>query len=134
MSSNQTPEYRADYYRKNRERILARQKERGEDPEVRAERALYQRAWRNGMTVKQLRQFLADHNHECDICHRPGQVLDHDHTCCGGQTPKIAAADRPKRLCGKCTRGLLCHACNNALGQMRDDPQWLRAAADYLEK
>jgi len=29
-------------------------------------------------------------------------------------------------------RGLLCAACNQAIGLMKDDPQRLRAAADYL--
>ncbi len=31
-------------------------------------------------------------------------------------------------------RGVLCHHCNVALGHMRDDPERLRKAADYLEK
>ncbi len=30
-------------------------------------------------------------------------------------------------------RGLLCHRCNAALGLVSDDPQLLRALADYLE-
>lgn len=31
-------------------------------------------------------------------------------------------------------RGLLCHRCNVAIGQARDDPILLRRAADYLER
>ncbi len=31
-------------------------------------------------------------------------------------------------------RGWLCHHCNTALGHMRDDPERLRAAAEYLER
>ena len=31
-------------------------------------------------------------------------------------------------------RGVLCNGCNTALGQAKDDPQRLRALADYLER
>lgn len=48
--------------------------------------------------------------------------VDHDHSCCPAK----------KRSCGKCVRGLLCSGCNQALGLMRDRPDLLRKAADYL--
>lgn len=31
-------------------------------------------------------------------------------------------------------RGLLCTRCNQVLGRMKDRPDWLRRAADYLER
>lgn len=49
--------------------------------------------------------------------------IDHDHTCCPG-TP----------TCGQCTRGLLCMRCNRALGLFQENPELLRAAAEYLEQ
>ena len=45
-----------------------------------------------------------------------------------------------RRLCidhnhnSKIVRGLLCQACNIAIGLMKDDPLVLRRAADYLEQ
>ena len=32
------------------------------------------------------------------------------------------------------TRGLVCHRCNLAIGNMEENPAWFRAAADYLEQ
>ena len=61
----------------------------------------------------------------CAICNEPETMtyrgkrkvlsIDHDH-----ETGKV--------------RGLLCAACNFAIGKFRDDPALLRAAADYLER
>ena len=31
-------------------------------------------------------------------------------------------------------RGLLCFPCNRCIGQMKDDPERLRSAADYVER
>jgi hypothetical protein len=71
---------------------------------------------------------LADQSDGCAIC---GSVIpggngrfhvDHDHACCPGKS------------CGKCVRGLLCVNCNFMLGHAQDDPDVLRAAADYLER
>ena len=78
-----------------------------------------------GITEQQYAELRATQSDLCAICQQPetmtyrGQVktlsIDHDHT-----TGKV--------------RGLLCAACNFALGKFRDDPALLRAAADYLER
>jgi hypothetical protein len=65
--------------------------------------------------------FIAAYGGTCNVCGRTkedtgqGLCIDHDH-----QTGHI--------------RGLLCHACNRALGFMRDDPTLIRALADYIER
>lgn len=87
----------------------------------------------------------------CDLCHQYRQEgLNY------GITGAEAAALRARNACDICgsidsgargkpfridhchetgiVRGLLCHPCNIAIGSMKDDPERLRAAADYVEK
>jgi hypothetical protein len=59
---------------------------------------------------------LAEQNGLCAVCHAATAVhVDHDH-----ETGAV--------------RSLLCFNCNGGLGQFRDDPVVLRAAADYVEE
>jgi len=64
---------------------------------------------------------LADQGNLCAICgtDTPGGKgqfhADHDHE-----------TNQP--------RGVLCHNCNIALGNFRDNPEILRAAVEYLER
>lgn len=63
------------------------------------------------LTVEEYDAFLAT---PCDICGGEATDLDHDHI-----------TGHP--------RGGLCGGCNTGLGRFMDDPELLRAAADYLE-
>jgi hypothetical protein len=67
---------------------------------------------------------LEAQNGSCAICAATLALedtrIDHDHACC------------PKKSCGKCVRGLLCNSCNTGLGNFRDDPILLIAAAEYI--
>lgn len=77
---------------------------------------------RYGMTIESLLSAFSDP--KCSICGKiDGLSIDHDHSCCEMQYG----------TCGQCNRGLLCRDCNWAIGAMKDSPQLLRAAADYLE-
>ena len=71
------------------------------------------------MSAEDYDQMLVQQNSVCAICKSPcatGKALavDHDHN--SGQV-----------------RALLCKDCNVSLGLMKEDPNLLRAAADYLE-
>ncbi len=64
---------------------------------------------------KAFRRLLQADGDRCGICNRKVRLFaDHDH--------------RRARH-----RGRLCHPCNAAIGLMKDDPQRLRQAAEYLE-
>jgi hypothetical protein len=66
-----------------------------------------------GLTNEQ--QSLLLNKTDCEICGAPWKSIDHDHS--SGEF-----------------RGILCSKCNVAIGMMRDRPDLLRAAADYLER
>ncbi len=72
-----------------------------------------------GLTVDEYDAMLAAQNGVCAVCERsptPGISLHVDHDHDSGSI-----------------RGLLCFRCNNALGDLEDDPSLLGAAAHYLE-
>lgn len=104
------PAYGHDYYLANRGKVLESSRER----QVR-------RNW--GMSLAEYDAIIA---RGCAICglkedpnrenkHRDKLCLDHDHA--NGQI-----------------RDALCSDCNLAIGNMKDNPTRLRAAADYLER
>lgn len=74
-----------------------------------------------GITEIQIQKLMDKQQGCCDICKRSLDYLgkkfciDHDH-----KTGEV--------------RGLLCHNCNIAIGNMQDNPTYLRSAAAYLEK
>lgn len=100
------------YYRKNREKILARLT------------ALYHTRFRGdrlrreyGLSLEKYDELLSQQGGRCAICKHPpsGRTLsvDHDHS-----TGKV--------------RGLLCNQCNSALGFFNDNEDRLAAALTYL--
>jgi hypothetical protein len=75
---------------------------------------------RYGLSIDVYEQMLCKQNGVCAICETPCRVrkslcVDHCHTT-------------------KLVRGLLCHACNTTIGQMKESAEVLRKAADYVEK
>jgi hypothetical protein len=70
---------------------------------------------RYGITASQADAMLADQGGLCGLCRSaPAAHVDHDHAT-------------------GAVRDLLCFNCNGGLGQFKDDPALLRAAARYVE-
>jgi len=79
---------------------------------------------RHHLTQGQYSDLLAKHDGKCYVCLiREAEVIDHSHSCCTGTFS-----------CGKCVRGILCHACNLAIGHLDDDIDRLQAAVVYLQR
>ena len=75
-----------------------------------------------GITLVERDQMIEDQQGLCLICSSafesmPSKHIHIDHC---HETGKV--------------RGVLCHYCNIGIGNFRDDPTMLRAAADYLER
>lgn len=84
---------------------------------------------RFSVTPEQHAAMLRSQGGRCAICRMLPDgsrelAVDHDHNCC----PDSA------RSCGKCVRGLLCQRCNTGIGSLRDDPDLLTAAAEYVRE
>lgn len=114
------------YYKKNKDRIHAKDKRyREENPDrVRDSRL---RHWYN-ISLEQYNKMLKEQDYVCAICKRhniAGKSLsvDHNHKCCPG-----------KRSCGDCVRALLCFKCNTTLGQFEDDEGYLQETLNYIKK
>jgi hypothetical protein len=71
---------------------------------------------------------LVNQNYFCAACPDKlnfdisrGIHIDHDHNCCPGN-----------RSCGKCVRGVVCMACNIAIGWCKDDADKGIGISTYL--
>lgn len=94
---------------------------------VRAVRSVQTMLQKYGLTPEMFAAKLEAQGGGCPFC-PPGEVprmwdIDHDHGCCPGPWS-----------CGRCLRDILCHRHNQGLGFWDDDPEKLRAAADYIEQ
>ena len=100
--------------RKNLGRISAYQVSwRGKNP---TKMAHYKRLSNYKLTQEMYEELINRFGGTCHLCgitdkpHKNGYTsfhIDHDHKCCPG-----------RKTCGKCTRGLVCFACNRMLGSL----------------
>ena len=78
-----------------------------------------------GITLAEYETFFSRQNGLCAICAEPEKAIDH-------LTKDIRrlAVDHCHRT--KKIRGLLCLACNTAIGKLRDNPELIERAAVYV--
>jgi hypothetical protein len=124
--------------RENPDKARAQQQRwRAKNPEkVRAQAARqyiqnkdkWRKQWRKSLlkkynlTAKEFDTRIEAQDHRCAICRRRFEELPTKRTACIDHHHGTGQI-----------RGLLCHSCNTAIGLFRDDPDRLRAAAEYLE-
>lgn len=124
---------RQAYYRANKDRIKSNVRAyQKANPEVQARAVERRRAngkrraadikAKYGISRDQYEGMLERAGHVCEICGRDprevskkGYCIDHCHD-------------------SGAVRGILCHPCNAALGNFRDDVDVMRRAIEYLEK
>jgi hypothetical protein len=104
----------------NADRLNAYRRRRRLEPQVKLRERAGHLKRKYGMTLEDYDRMLEAQGGGCAICGRPPREdislhVDHDHV-----TGRV--------------RGLLCFACNNTLGDFKDDPARLYAAAEYLTK
>jgi len=68
---------------------------------------------RYGITMAEVDAMIADQGGMCAVCSGKPEHVDHDH-----KTSRV--------------RGILCFNCNQALGNVRDNPEVLQGLIDYL--
>jgi hypothetical protein len=104
-----------------KEKRLAKQKSMTEQ-EWKLQNRKYWLKTSYNITIEEYNQKLIDQNHRCAIC-------DSDETQVFMQQLFVDHCHQTNKI-----RGLLCHACNTALGKFRDSQAILNNAIGYLEK
>lgn len=127
---------------KHRAAARKSQRKRMQDPEIRATQYDRHRQWKDrnpdyksawrlkkfyGITLEDYQRMWDEQLGLCAICGQPEKAVAHQ-----TKKPRRLAVDH----CHKTNkvRGLLCYNCNHGMGEMGDDPDRLRAAAEYLER
>lgn len=111
-------EYQKERYRKNKDKINKKQKEY--NFKNRDNIKSYNLKRRYNITPEQLANMYLEQGDSCKICniHKDdtprGLVIDHNH-----KTLEV--------------RGLLCNDCNSGIGMLKENPEFLDKAKQYLK-
>lgn len=143
--SNQGREqYRRDYYLKNRDSILSKQKQTRESDidkareygrlAMRRNRARNPDQYRASTRLSKLRTFCAQVGTTLEEFQRVCAFQGGKCYLCGIEPPNSARLVVDHSHQTNQFRGALCTNCNAGLGMFRDNPTLLRKAAEYVEK
>lgn len=86
-----------------------------------AVRVAYEMKKRYGLTMDQIRSMRESQGQCCAICALPFE-----------NKPRAVHVDHCHRT--GVIRGILCNPCNLGIGKLRDEPEILRRAADYIDR
>jgi Recombination endonuclease VII len=112
---DQMREYKRKYYAANRDAILLRRRERSKTkPGAERERHLFRRY---GLTPNAWDTMFDGQGQRCAICRGESRRWDTDHDHNTGEV-----------------RGILCGPCNRAIGLLKDSPEVVTRAAEYLKR
>jgi hypothetical protein len=87
---------------------------------------------RYGITGEQYYRMLAEQGHACAVCRR--RIGSVSMKSLGNLPGAQGLAHVDHCHLTNIVRGILCAACNRAIGLIRDNPGTARAMADYLER
>lgn len=114
-------EYRKRPEIREKQRLNTAKWRRENQQHIMDNRLSYYARWKYGITQEEFDALLEQQGGRCAICRTtdtsPHKRFSIDHCHERGHV-----------------RGLLCHYCNVALGALKDRPELLRVAADYLER
>lgn len=82
-----------------------------------------------GLSIERYNQLLSDQQCKCAICNK-----QHDPSLKRGRLYVDHCHKTSKTKKSSKVRGLLCSACNSALGYFKDDIEVIEKAIDYLKK
>lgn len=83
---------------------------------------------RYGITLEDYRRTYDDQGGKCAVCLKSEEYPDIEAT----EVNRTLVVDH-SHTTGK-ARGLLCHSCNRAIGLLQDNPEFVRRAAEYLDR
>ena len=136
-------EYKAEYYKKNREKILEQKKEYSKREDVREKKRKYMKIYSSRPEIKQrykmlkiektyglseedFKTLLSDQESMCGIC---GTEFTEDISLeKRSHSPHVDHCHTSGEV-----RGLLCVNCNAGLGQFKDSVKILLSAVEYLQ-